>query len=71
MQDSNHPEVAENIAPDGCPGSDVMSSIKLYKKKLKRCRNFCPPILKFSMMSLPGPPSDAIFSATPGLIPRV
>ena len=74
----NHPGLAENIAPDGGPGSDIIvvrlqplnnSWVQDGSTGLKNHlapRQLVCIMIFIHMMSLPGPPSGAIFSANPG-----
>ncbi len=52
-----HPGLAENIAPDGGPGSDII---------VVRLQPLVCIMISIHVMSLPGPPSGGIFSAIPG-----
>ena len=65
-----HPRVAENIAPVGGPGSDVISKVKWSVTPQKAGTDYRISIPQSLSLScpIPGPPTGAIFSATPGWI---
>ncbi len=61
-----HTGLAESIAPDGGPGSNiiVVRVQPLDNSWLQNGSSICK--ISIHMMSLPWSPSDAIFSANPG-----
>ena len=61
-----HPGVAENIAPFGDPGSDIMSQIKLYKNNQKAVETYCCRVEVYTLVCPWWTPSGAIISANPG-----